>query len=115
MFEDSNQSFMDLDNSFLLQSDSDPQESLYPEKYPEDIFEFNRHENLQTVYLNQSYSGSYKNTKSYISNNYHGAKQTTLSPNSVYQNKKYQPIIDNGITYTYEKDSVQYKKIRKSV
>lgn len=102
MFDEVNRSFMDLDNSFLLQSDYEHPEGELPDM---PLLEDRSHDsNTQappTVYLGSTT---------------HSSKSEPQSETAIikgYKNPKYKPIVDNGVTYVYDRDPYLYKKIRK--
>lgn len=102
MFDD-NRSFIDFDNSFLLQSDCEQLE-IEPtdqQSTENNLAEFSNRNELLPPCLDSTD---------------HSAHSERISNNAIqrgYKNPKYKPICDNGITYTYEKDPCLYRKIRK--
>ena len=98
MFEELNHSFMDLDNSFLLPSDAEPNEDRYLEKCSDDEFESHMTHNILSGNSTQSYSESDKKTQSYLCENTNESNHQRMFQNGTYSNKKYKPIIDNGMT-----------------
>lgn len=102
MFDDMNRSFLDLDSSLLLQSDLEPLDVEYSEKG----LELDDQSDPFTPATGTLYSESTN----------HSAKsdrQSLPAVARVSKHPRYQPIMDNGVTYTFEANPLLYKKIRK--
>ena len=104
MFDELNRSFVDLDNSLLLQSDLEPLETEFSERG----FELDDTSDNNKLTTFSQYTESC--TQSSRSD-----RQILSTPSPLSRHPRYHPIKDNGITYTFESDPLLYKKIRKLI
>lgn len=95
MFESLNDSYKDFE-SFLLNPSLEEELEDIPKKEIDSNFDQSFHQNTSTNCSKLS-------------------KLEISYPSIGLSNSKYKPIEDNGLLYTYEKDPLLYKKIRKRI
>lgn len=93
---------MDLDTSLLLQSDFDPLDTEFSDRGLELD---DPSDSQMPPTLTQYTESTTQSAKS--------ERQSLTSAPKATKNPRYQPIVDNGVTYTFEADPLVYKKIRK--